>query len=129
MKKIILMLIIISFPFTVFGQEKYRIGIDGKKHIVLTEKEKKLSESINKEIKSRIINTPKQPPKRKWVEDVYQPGKWYYGYYIHVNGSWEFLYYKVMYSGLTNFSSLYHVQNKHIIKNGDKPIRVIYEKP
>lgn len=70
-------------------------------------------------------------PVRRWVEDVNQPGLWYYGYYAPDGADWVFKYSRREYKGgLSNFRSLYSVQYKYDVKTSSKPsVRVEYEYP
>jgi hypothetical protein len=136
-------------------------GIDGKFHPVKGRKFKKSQQELIEEqllrIEKRLTNQTKTSQaeldrivkeieaaqqvkpaspvvlksRRLWVEDVFTPGLWYYGYYASVDGVLEFRYSRKEYkAALSNFYSLYSLQHRQDVKNSSRPpVKVIYEYP
>lgn len=111
----------------------FKVKIEGKEYYTGRKIPNSLDSKIKAEIKQKygveVKAVQDQLPKRIWVEDVHQPGLWYYGYYVPVGTSYEFRYSRREYkSALSNFNSLYSVQHKYDVKTDKRPpVKVVYE--
>lgn len=130
MKKLLL-LVLMLISSSALAEDHYRLGIDGKKHKIHKQSE---LDAIMKDIDVRLTPKPVQPSVirltgRNWVQDVLTPGLWYYGYYVSVDGKYEFRYSRKEYrAALSDFRSLYNIHYKHELKTSNiSPVRVIYE--
>lgn len=128
MRNILFLLIASLTVSSAIAEEPYRIGIDGKPKYLSQEKTfRLLPEPVKPVIKPHNMINPFYRKTYVWVEDIYQNGLWYYGYYSPTGD--EFRYYRREYKGaLSNFRSLYSVYYKYELRTKPvRSVRVVYE--